>query len=268
MTENGKVTASSTYLIDRILPRGRVSLLAGISSSGKSRWAIPSLLMYQHGLPVLGLKVHPVPWCVVCRDRPLADSEDMLKSMGFSPQDVNIIPAFGKHSRTRTGIFSAIEDSGAKLVLWEGFDMMVKSPNNPYEVGEFLSEVSAYCEDGLTVLGTVGVAKLKPGERYDNPRQLVAGSSVWERATSSNLIIVSCNPRDLSDGRRILYVSLKNEPSFQLAGRFDESGMLVFDDWEFRHRGALLAASMAPHRRNGHGESQKSPPPNLKDLDK
>lgn len=241
------------YLIDKILPSRRIHLLAGISSAGKSRWIIPALLMYSHGLQFLGLKVRPVPWCVVCRDRPLADSEDMLRSMGFDSTDVNIIPAFGKHNKTRTQIFEAIEDCGAKLILWEGFDMMVKSPNNHHEVGEFLSEVSAYCEEGLTVIGTVGVAKLKPHERYDNPRQLVAGSSIWERATSSNFIIVSMNPRDISDGRRLLYVSLKNEPSFQLEGRFDENGLLTFDDWERRHQGAISAIAMGAKRNGSHG---------------
>jgi hypothetical protein len=147
-----------------------------------------------------------------------------------------------------------IEDLGARLVLWEGFDMMVKNPNNPSEVGDFLSSITAYCEHGLTVIGTVGVAKLKPHETYQNPRQLVAGSSIWERATGTNFIIVAVNPRDIGDSRRLLYVSLKNEASFAVQGQFDDNGMLVFDDYEMRHRGAELAQNIGHVHKNGNGK--------------
>src|SRR5208337_4252581 len=161
------------YLINPILPRNRVSLLAGISSAGKSRFAIPALIMYEAGYPVLGLPSTSTPdhCCLICRDRPIEDAEDTIKSMGFDPGDVDIIPAFGKHSRPIYDIMTEVHKHKAKLLFWEGLDMMVRNPNNPYEVGELLSQLSAYCcQDNLTVLGTVGVAKLKPHEMYDNPR--------------------------------------------------------------------------------------------------
>jgi hypothetical protein len=238
------------YLIDKILPARRPHLLAGISSAGKSRFIIPAFMMYSAGMPVLGLESHPERWCIVGRDRPLGDVQDTIQSIGFNLNDVDIIPAFGQHSKPLYQIMGEIEDLGAKLVLWEGFDMMVRNPNNPHEVGEFLSTVTAYCEKGLTVLGTVGVAKLKPHEMYQNPRQLVAGSSIWERATGTNFIIVATNPRDIGDSHRLLYVSLKNEASFAVGGQFDDNGILVFDDYEMRHRGADLAQNI--------GHSKKS----------
>lgn len=239
------------YLVEKIIPSRRVSLLAGISSAGKSRFIIPALAMYSAGLPVLGLRSHPVKWCLVCSDRPLADAQDTVKTIGFDLADVDIIPAFGQHSKPIHNIMAEIEEREAKLVLWEGFDMMVKNPNNPGEVSEFLSRVTAYCEQGLTIIGTVGVAKLKPHEMYQNPRQLVAGSSIWERATSTNFIIVAVNPRDISDPRRLLYVSLKNEASFQVLGQFDDNGILSFDDYSERHRGASLIAAINAKTRQG-----------------
>ena len=238
------INSDPLYLIDPILPAHRIHLLAGISSAGKSRFAIPALIMYSAGMPIFGLRSYPVPWGVVCRDRPLSDAHDTVKSMGFDPEDVPIIPAFGKNSKSMIQIMAEIERLRLRLVLWEGLDMMVKNPNNPYEVAEMLSGLSGHCEDGLTVLGTVGVAKLKPHEMYDNPRQLVAGSSVWERCTSSNFIIRALNPKDIGDARRLLYVSLKNAPSFSLEGRFDDNGMLVFDDYERRQHGAMLALNI------------------------
>lgn len=243
------------YLIDKIIPANRVHLLAGISSSGKSRWSLPAFIMWNAGMPILGLDSRPVPWCMVCGDRPLSDAHDTLHSIGFDTGDVRIIPAFGQYHRPTYEIMEKIEDYGAKLILWEGFDLLVKNPNNPNEVKELLSKMTAYCEGGLTIIGTVGVAKLKPHETYQNPRQLVAGSSVWERATSTNMIIVATHPNDIENGERIMYVCLKNAPSFAVLGDFDTSGILTFADWEDRLQDRSLEVVQARMRstRNGNG---------------
>lgn len=243
------------YIIDKIIPSNRLHLLAGISSAGKSRWSLPTLIMWAAGMTILGLRSRPVPWCMVCGDRPISDAKDTLHSLGFSDTDVHIIPAFGKHNRPTYQVMEEIFDYGAKLVLWEGFDLLVRNPNNPHEVKELLSKMTAYCEDGLTIIGTVGVAKLKPHETYQNPRQLVAGSSLWERATSTNFIIMATHPGDIENGERLLYVCLKNSPSFAVLGSFDDSGMLLFDDWENRLQERALQTIQTKMRsvRNGNG---------------
>jgi len=232
------------FIIEKILPTKRVHLLAGISSAGKSRFALPALIMWNACLPVLGLKSYPVPWCVVCGDRPLDDIQDTLESMEFPLEQVPVIPAFGKYAKTFLQVMEKIEDGGYKFIFWEGFDMLVKNPNNPNEVKELLSNVSAYCEEGITVLGTVGIAKLKPSEIYPNPRQLVSGSTIWERATSSNLIILATNPGDIEDGGRILHACLKNSSSFSVEGRFNDRGILTFDDYSNR----VMASKKTPNR--------------------
>ena len=222
------------FIIDKLLPTNRIHLLAGISSAGKSRFSIPAFITWHAGLPVLGLRSYPVPWCIVCSDRPLADVHDTVESMGFPLEEAPVIAAFGKHNKPFWKVMELIEDGGYKFVLWEGFDMLVRNPNNPNEVKDLLSTMSSYCEEGLTILGTVGVAKLKPGEVYPNPRQLVSGSTIWERATSSDLIVMATNPGDIEDGGRILHACLKNSPSFSVYGKFDEQGRLTFDDYSNR----------------------------------
>lgn len=221
-----------TYLVEKIIPSGRIHLLAGISSAGKSRWIIPSLLLWQTGMPILGLRSHPVPWCMVCADRPLSDAHDTLATMGFKPSSVDIIPAFGKYNKTRLEILTEITKRKVGMVFWEGFDMMIRNPNHPGAVREFLSAVSSFCEEGLTIIGTVGVPKLKPAETYQNPRQLVGGSSLWERATSTNFVIQPTNPKNVGDGSRMLHVCLKNAPSFAVQGAFHPNGVLVFESWD------------------------------------
>lgn len=210
---------------------------------------LPALILWSTGVPVLGLRSHPVPWCMVCGDRPLSDAEDTLESMGFSDSDVRVIPAFGQHWKSPRDIMDEIRKLKAQLVFWEGFDLGVRNPNNPNEVKLLLSSVTAECEQGLTVIGSVGVAKLKPHEMYQNPRQLVAGSSLWERATSTDMVIMALNPRDIEDGHRLLYVCLKNSASFAVQGCFDESGILVFDDWDKRLSGEALSKLLDSFRK-------------------
>jgi len=231
-----------------ILPPGRVHLLAGISSSGKSRFAVPALIMGAAGLAGLTLMRKQTPWCIVSRDRQLEDVQGMVTKMGFDLDSVHIIPAFGKHAKPRYQIFEIIHKHDFQFVLWEGIDLEVNNPNNPHDVSELLSSVTAHCQDGLTVLGTVGVAKLKPAETYQNPRQLVAGSSIWERCTHTNMVIMPINPLDIEDGRRLLYVSLKDDPSFAVAGEFGERGILAFEGYDQRERGARLANAPAKER--------------------
>jgi hypothetical protein len=220
-----------TWIVEDIFPAGRIHLLAGISNAGKSRWLLPALYDWAKGMPLLGKTSYPTPWCVISSDRPLADIEDTIGQLGLPRNEVNIIPAFGSRQRSDSATLTdAVKAAKGGLIFWEGFDMVVRNPNDPYEVRGWLSHISAYCEEGdITVIGSVGIAKLKPREAYENPRQLVAGSTIWERATSSNLMLVPYQPGDLTHPGRKLYVSLKNSPSFQCFGRFNYDGRLVFD---------------------------------------
>ena len=227
------LSKASQFLVDQIILRNRIHLLGGISSSGKTRFAVPALNDWSMGIPFLGEESYPVPWGIVACDRPLRDVHDSLESMGLPKDCVPIVPAFGKHSIPKFKIMESIRDRGLHLVFWEGFDMMVRRPNDPYEVKEFLSEVSGYCDDyDLTVLGSVGVPKMKPNETYENPRQLIGGSTIWERATSTNLIIAPETP-DIDNPGRLIYVCLKNAPSFVMGGKFLEHGILTFKQSRF-----------------------------------
>lgn len=222
---------SRPYIVDKIFARRQIHLLGGISSSGKSRLAIPAFLALSAGLPLWGLTSNPVPWCLVSSDRPISDPQNTIRSLGIDPSLVTIIGAFGRQEKSYWQIMEAIEHSGSRLILWEGLDCMVKNPNNPYESREFLSTLTGHCEDDdYTVLGTVGVPKLKPNEAYENPRQLIGGSTIWERCTGTNLVLTNMKPKDIASGKRRLYVCLKDHPSFQLDGKFNEQGALIMPD--------------------------------------
>jgi hypothetical protein len=227
-------------LIENILPRNRISLVAGISNAGKSRGFISMLCQWSLEMPVLGFKSHPVPWCIVCGDRPVEDLHDTLRSMGYPIDVVPIISAFGRNHKRKSVVIEEAQKLGAKLIFWEGFDMVPDSTVETKCVFEFLSELTAYCEDGLTILGSVGISKLKPYEVYSNPRQLVGGSSMWERSTSTNFVLMPRYPGNVEAPERVLFVSVKNFPSFTVGGKFSEQGDLEFMDWKCRLQGQWL----------------------------
>jgi hypothetical protein len=221
--------------VEIIFPCCKLHLIAGASNAGKTRLMVPALMMCEAGLPFLGFRSHPMPWCWVAGERPLSDSLDTIGSMGFTPDMLKVIPAFGRNHKTRAQIMAEIERIGAKVVLWEGFDSQVKNPNNPSAVHEFLNEITGYCEEGLTIIGDVGGNKNKDGEIYPNPRNNIPGHANWERSTSTNLFLHQPNPGDLSDPHRTLYVSVKNGISFGVPGKFNGLGMLEFEDYRPFH---------------------------------
>lgn len=230
MEENTSTSGTvDNYLVEQIIPKNRVSLLAGISSAGKTRFAVPALQEWSEGKPFLEHQSYPVPWGIVSSDRPLKDCLDSYNSMGLDLEKLKIISAFGAKKIPDYEIIEKIKNLELQMVFWDGFDMLVDNPNSHAEVRDFLSRMTGYCEQcSMSILGSVGVPKMRIGQEYDNPRQMVAGSSVWERCTSTNLVIVPHDPADVGNALRTMHVCLKNSQSFKTEGRFDSAGILRF----------------------------------------
>jgi hypothetical protein len=222
------------YLIDHILPTRRVSLLGGSSNVGKTRWTLPAFRDWAEGKPVLGFHSNPVPWSYVSGDRLLIEAEDSINSLGIDPKVFNIIPAYGEHNKTWIQVIEAAEKKKVQFLLWEGFTDFCPPPGQRHQVREFLSSVSACCQpskefpDGLTILGIVESPKLKPNERYKDPRQRISGAAAWGYHSSSVFLIERFKPEDVSNGQRVLYASLKNAPDFDTKGHFEQNGLLHF----------------------------------------
>jgi len=224
---------NSDCLVEKLLPINRIHLVSGPSDVGKTSFWYMALTLWAAGLPLLGQKSYPIPWTLVSSERPLADVYDSIIRLGLMPRDFDILPAYGRHNKSLTDIWKELDERGTpRLVFWEGFDAVVKQRNNAHEVREFMSASTAHCEeDKYTILGSGGVAKMKPYEWYDDPRQMTAGSEIWGRLASTVFIMLKENPADLSDSHRLMHICIKNDKSCTVRGCFDENGILTFDDY-------------------------------------
>lgn len=240
-------------VIDKILPANLFNLTSGASDAGKSSFWYLALAMVEMGVPVLGLDVRPLPWCIVSYDRTLEEVHGVLKRIGLDPKATDIIPAFGRENKSPQKVWVEIEKRRhkAKVVLWEGIDGAVKNRNNSYEVREFCSEIAAHCQDErITLIGTGGIAKLKPWEMYDDPRQLAAGSEWWGRSASTMFVMRKWDPENVKDHRRVMDICPKAAAGCRVLGKFDSEGMLQFDSYGTNYNPEMF--SHMKRAKNGH----------------
>lgn len=223
------------YLIDGILPTQEVNLLAGVSDAGKTRWLFHWILDWADGKKVLGYKTTPVPWVYVSGDRTERNAIRTLQCMGVDPDRIPLIPAFGAQEKSRDKIMEEIAKRGAQFAIIEAFQSLVDAPGHGHQVKSFLSKMSAFTENykmfpnGLTILGVVESPKLKPNERYTDPRQRVSGVSAWGYYSQTIFLIERPDPKATDDPRRVLYVCPKQGKRYELSGAFDDQGHLSFD---------------------------------------
>ena len=225
-------------LIDDVLPTHRVHLLAGVSDAGKTRFVIPAMLDWALGKPVLERPSHPKPWAYVIGDRTQREAADTMNDMGIDIDAIPCIPAFGQDRKTANEILLAAQKMTPQpqLLVWEGFHDAPDGERKK-DVQSFLSRMAMNCEDersfpkGLTILGICESPKLKPAERYPNPRQRVSGVSAWGFHSSTILLIENIeNDPSYLQPQRIIWICSKIAIRRQVLATFNEKGRLVATD--------------------------------------
>lgn len=224
----GRVTLSiSRFLADVLLPVEEVHLLAGPSGAGKTRWLMHNLLLWEEGADFLGYHSHPVPWVYVAADRTVISVERTLLSMGIEPGRINAIPAWDK-GMSIGAIMDAIKDSGARLAVWESFGSFVEPPGNGKTVKEFILRMSKFCrQEHVTIIGVVESPKMKPYERYENPRQRVSGAAAWGHFSETIFLVEPDAVENPNDPYRNLFVCPRNAPGLTILLSFDIQGRLL-----------------------------------------
>lgn len=222
-------------IIDGILPANRVHLVGGVTDAGKTRWIIPAMLQIEKGQPLLGCQTHaPASWLYVAADRLLDEAENTIRTMGLNPTAIRILPAFGTHNKTWLEIILDAQrlTPQPELLIIEGFQDMCDEDRR--SVKEFLGRISGYCPpsrdfaNGLTIIGICESPKMKPQERYRNPRQRISGVSAWSYHSSTVVMIEAFEKDDaLETPNRTVWICPKNVPRRKLAAVFDTQGQLI-----------------------------------------
>jgi len=154
--------------------------------------------------------------------------------MGIAKNAINAISAFGREYKDWSRIIQAVVASHAELAVIEAFGSFVSPPGLSHQVKLFLNEVGAMlppskdCPNGLTIIGVMESPKLKPGERYKDPRQRVSGVATWAHFTETIFLIERTSPETPSDPNRKLYVSPKQGTGMERTSSFDAVGHLKF----------------------------------------
>lgn len=211
MPNNGHYPHNLAYLVEGIIPVTQINLLCGPSGAGKTRWLLETMLEWSLGLPVLSRTSYPVPWLYINNDRNQADLNEILDDLGISPQDIPTLPAWDLELGYN-GIMDAAEKMDAKFLVWEGFGREVGDKATGFTVTSVLRRVTKdITKNGMTILGTVEQPKMKPGQKYGNPRQRVSGAAAWAHHVSTIFLLEYANEKQPDKPERKFYVCPRND---------------------------------------------------------
>lgn len=244
LASNGHARKSPPYLIEGILPSTEIHLLAGPTGAGKTRWLFDMLMDWERGLPVLGHSSYPVPWVYVANDRSMDGVNRTLDTMEIARDAFSIIPAWDEHM-SFCKIMDAVASSGAKLAVIESFGGFVDPPAHSHQVKSFLcSACSTIKASDITILGVVESPKMKPKDRYDNPRQRISGVATWGHHVETIFLVEPADARVASDPHRVLTVCPRNARAIVREACFTSDGHLNVKPAKIN--GSLHYASLRP----------------------
>jgi hypothetical protein len=194
------------HLIDRLLPEREVHLLAGPSGAGKTTWLTAFLHSWSHGEAIFGNKSHPAPYLYISLDRSYSSVLRTLDRLGMAHDQFPFYEPPDSIT-SATPLIKIIEDAKKKhpdvrLVVVEGIASRVPDgKSNDYKiVADFLLSLRKTCEKlDITVLGVAHTTKTKGEDRYENPRQRIAGSVAWGGFSETIIILEPKDPEDVSE---------------------------------------------------------------------
>jgi hypothetical protein len=228
------MTDKERWLIKGVVQRRLVTLVAGGSGTGKTRWLMKMITeTWSKGLPVFGHESFPEPFVYCSGDRPFRSYSFTFEEMQI---DINSFPnfsAFDMKMKTQDRIFTYTKEHWpeTKFLIIEGYGGMVPGGKvNDYTVvNNFLNQAAVLCEKhDITLLGVVHAPKSKPGEEYVSPRQRILGSMAWSSYSEDAILIEHSPDREESEaGVRNLYLLLRNAPEEHFKMQFDGGGFLI-----------------------------------------
>jgi RecA-family ATPase len=219
----------SEYLIDLILPKHEIHLLAGPTGAGKSRWMFQWLFAWSEGKPIFGHASHPVHWSYASADRTAISAKRTVDSMGVNSSKLNFIAAWDK-GMTMSQIIDEAKQNGSEFLIIESFGSFVQHPATSNVVKSFLQAISRTIRDeNLTILGVMESPKMKPSERYSNPRQRISGVASWGHFAET-IMLVEPIPGKESTAQRNITVCPRNGPVIVQPAEFREDGHLHYID--------------------------------------
>lgn len=174
-------------------------------------------------------------------DRSYASVETTLLSLDIDPLDINVIPAVDMGYSSISQVIDHAKRVRARLIVIEMFGYLLQGQHNNDSVRQFMGAVTrALSDEGLTIIGTMPAPKMKPHERYKDPRQRISGPAAWGHCAET-IFLVERDPKlPENSPQRVIEVLPRNGAHEIFRARFHKNGRLMMD----QSQGARLAPEL------------------------
>ena len=188
-------TRSDEFRIEKLLPAHSVSLIAGPTELGRTRWVMQILEAWRSRAGELGHNSNPAPFVYISTNRPEICLKRTLKRLGINPE-VFPFMSLRKEKDTNTVINKARKRfPKAEWFFIDSLDYLV--PGYKIEsfgvVRDFLVDLSWTCErKKITVIGVVR----STSTRWASDRERVRGSVAWASLSATIILLEPKTPHE------------------------------------------------------------------------
>lgn len=224
------------FLIQDIMPKREVHLLAGPSGAGKTTLAVQIIKSYLAGDLIWSKATNPQGVVYISCDRSMASLHRSLDRHGI---DQSQFPAASARVICRSaGLpgkapqvlkWALDKHPQAHLVIIDGLASLIPEGKlSDYStVCTFLLYLADWCEtNDKTILGLVHATKVKDSEKISNPRQQILGSVAWAAFSDLAIVVNPEDPEDTDNQNRIVRVLPRDAAEFTVRYT-NQSGHLV-----------------------------------------
>lgn len=249
--DEARLLKSRKFIVDGILPRGMVHLIAAPVGTGKTTLFMQLLDAIQKGGQFLGRDTFPANVVYITADRGEQETHSTIARLGL---DIKMqIVSLKDSNKATVPYLEALIESVCKhddLVIVEPLNFFLRDTNNKCgdinnfgHVSHFLLNVGRVARNNkLAIIGSLHSSKSKTGSGYAAPREKVIGSVAWTAFTSTTIIMDPVDVNTPEDPGRTIYVLPRDEKPFTLdyVVDSDAGGLLVPQAaYAVRHRSQL-----------------------------
>lgn len=241
--------SSATPIVPGLIPRRSINLVIGSSFSGKTSLILPQLNLYAAGDSFMGYRIGGKPeqlGAIACNQTMDTLYYDVVDSDYPALREPRCFPIHAWNPAPDITELDALEvaysdlcqhaNSKVKFLFVDGIQGLMTSGkvNDQHPVREFFRNLHKLCSaHDLTILGTIGTAKMKRGESYPQLSERVLGSSVWSQE-SQTLIGVEIPdlhlPTERRSGLRRVVLQPRRQATVVRYADFDAKARLMLVD--------------------------------------
>jgi hypothetical protein len=219
------------YVVDQILPLGRVSIIAGVSGVGKTTLLMQLLRCWSNGEPFLGYETRFREGALalyVVGDRPAKEVRETMQRLKLPVGEHFQYKVLNRLTDLKENFYECPPNT--KILVIDCAERLVENTrlSDQHAVLCTMLEAQKFAEErDITVIFLVGSPKQKKGQEYLNARESITGTGLWGRLASTVFSMAKTNPRD-TNSLRELVITPVNHPEVKMNLRLVD-GVLVPD---------------------------------------